>query len=186
MNPAVLRTVEDRDDAAEARRAVGELLAAAFAEAPYHRSADSVEGMLKRFDRHARKPGFRLVLAEDRGRPVGLGYGFRLSAASRWWDETLDPVTPQMAAEDGQRSFAVYELAVDPGRRREHLAERIHAALLADRPESRVVLNVHHDAEAAQAAYAKWGYCKVARVVPWTHAPVYDVMVLDLESDRER
>lgn len=180
----VLRVTEHPLGAAQLRSAAGELLAAAFAEAPYNRAPGDVEDMLARFDRHARKPGFRLVLAVDEGRPVALAYGYTLPANTRWWKDTLEPVSAEVAHEDGDRTFAVFELGVDPGRRREHLAARVHGALLADRGEQRAVLNVRQDAGPAQAAYAAWGYRRAASVIPWDGAPAYDVMVLDLAGVR--
>lgn len=175
-----LRVIEDQAGALEVREQLERLLADAFAEPPYDRSANEIEGMLRRFDRHARKPGFRLVLAVDRGKPVALAYGFRLPADTAWWSETLEPVPDEVAYEDGKRTFAVFELAVDPSRRREHLAARVHDALLAGRAEQRAVLNVRQDAKPAQAAYKAWGYRRVASLIPWDCAPEYDVMVRDL------
>jgi ribosomal protein S18 acetylase RimI-like enzyme len=172
--------------AKQLRGGVAEVLAAAFAEAPYNRAPGEVDGMLQRFDRHARKPGFRLVLAVDDGRPVALAYGYTLPADTGWWKDTLEPVPAEVAREDGSRSFAVFELAVVPDRRREHLASRVHTALLADRPEQRAVLNVRQDAGPAQAAYAAWGYRPAASVVPWDGAPVYDVMVRNMAEVRAR
>lgn len=177
-----LRVIEDRDGAAGVREAVGVLLGAAFAEAPYNRAPGEVEAMLARFDRHARKPGFRLVLALADRRPVALAYGYTLPANTGWWHGTLEPVPDEVAREDGSRSLAVFELAVDPDRRREHLGTAVHAALLAARREQRAVLNVRQDARPAQAAYAAWGYRRAASVIPWDGAPIYDVMVLDLDG----
>jgi ribosomal protein S18 acetylase RimI-like enzyme len=176
----VLRVTEHHLGAGQLRSAAREVLAAAFAEVPYDRAPGDVEDMLARFDRHASKPGFRLVLAVDDGRPVALAYGYRLPANTGWWKDTLEPVPDEVAHEDGSRSFAVFELAVVPDRRRERLGTRVHEKLLEDRSEQRVVLNVRQDAEPARAAYAKWGYRRAASVIPWADAPVYDVMVLDL------
>jgi ribosomal protein S18 acetylase RimI-like enzyme len=176
-----LSTVEDASGAAAVRGQVGALLAVAFAEPPYNDTLRDTEQSLKRFDRHTRMPGFRLVLALDDGAPVALAYGYRLPADTRWWSGALDPVPAEVSAEDGRRTFAVFELAVDPARRREHLGARVHEALLAHRPEQRAILNVHQDAEAAQGFYRALGYRRVTSVIPWTGAPVYDVMLLDLE-----
>lgn len=175
-----LRVIEDQQGAAEVRHKVDVLFGAAFSGPPYDRPPNEVQGMLKRFDRHARKQGFRLVLALDHGHPVASVYGFRLPPDTAWWKETLDPVPDEVAFEDGERTFAVFDLAVAPDRRREHLGTRVHEALLRDRPEQRAVLNVRQDAQSAQAAYRAWGYRRVTSLMPWDNAPLYDVMVLDL------
>ncbi|MFH8500132.1 hypothetical protein [Streptomyces coeruleorubidus] len=44
----------------------------------------------------------------------------------------------------------------------------------------RVVLNVHPESGAAQAAYRAWGYRKVGETRPWKGADAHDVMVLGL------
>lgn len=93
--------------------------------------------MLRRYDRHACKPRFRLVQALDHGKPVAMAYGFPLPADTAWWNETLEPVPDEVAFEDQKRTFAVFELAVAPKYRREYLATRLHEALLQRRPEQR-------------------------------------------------
>jgi ribosomal protein S18 acetylase RimI-like enzyme len=178
-----LHVIEDAASAAQVRDQVGQVLAAAFADPPYGDGPDDTAASLCRFDRHSRKPGFRLVLAEDTGEAVAVGYGYRLPASTTWWSDVLEPVQPDVTAEDGTRTLAMFELGVTPSRRREGLGTRVHAALIADRPEQRVILNVHHAAAAAQAAYKAWGYRRVTVVIPWDSAPTYDVMLLDLLGD---
>lgn len=61
---------------------------------------------------------------------VAAAYGYTLPADTGWWDDVLEPVPDEVSREDGKRSFAVFEFGVDPGRRREHLGERVHQALI--------------------------------------------------------
>jgi hypothetical protein len=57
----------------------------------------------------------------------------------------------------------------------------MHYMLLADRREERATLAAHPEADAAQAAYARWGYRKVTQVVNQLPGnPVYDLLVKPL------
>jgi ribosomal protein S18 acetylase RimI-like enzyme len=82
----------------------------------------------------------------------------------------------RVGVDDAGRSFGIAELGVHPAWRRRGLASGLHEALLADRPEPRVVLWVRADAPAAAATYARWGY-RLMGCVP--DRPPYQVMCLD-------
>jgi ribosomal protein S18 acetylase RimI-like enzyme len=127
---------------------------------------------------HLNVTGFTLVAAEIDGRIVGYMYGFPASPHSRTWEGLLAPVPADLTREDGSRSFSVCELMVRRGWKRRGVAEALHDELLAGRPEERATLYARPDNAPAQAAYAKWGWHKVAQVQPsWDNAPVFDVLV---------
>jgi len=75
----------------------------------------------------------------------------------------LDDVPPELLAETGERTFAVIELAVRAGHRRQGIGRSVLDALLADRSEERAALLVRPEADAAQAAYARWGWHRIGR-----------------------
>lgn len=156
------------------------VIAAAFAGPPYNEARDADSPALSRFDAQTRKPGFALATAHADDEVVGLAFGYTLPATTGWWKDVLEPVGAEVSREDGARSFGLFELAVLPGWQRRGIAAGLHRKLLEGRTEERVVLNCRPDAEAAQAAYAAWGYRRVTSVVPWEGAGVYDVLVLDL------
>lgn len=67
--------------------------------------------------------------------------------------------------------------------RRQHIAEAIHDRLFANRVEERATLTVLPAAAAAQAAYRKWGWRRVAQKRnPLPGSPVFDVMLKQLGS----
>ncbi len=60
-----------------------------------------------------RKAAFRAALARgEGGEPVGIAYGYPLSANTRWWEQLAEPVPDAMRREDGHRTFGLMELAV--------------------------------------------------------------------------
>ena len=133
---------------------------------------------------HMEAPAWELVAADVEGEKVGYIYGFALPAGSRWWRGLLSDMPPDFTAEDGRRTVAISEILVAETLRRRGIARALHDEFLARRTESRATLLVEPENRAAQAAYASWGWEKVAHLRPsWEGAPLYDVLVLPLTSD---
>lgn len=154
-----------------------------YAEPPYREGQEEVAGFTGLFAVQSRRPGFRVALAVDGGgEVVGFAYGFRLPPDTGWWRNLLRPPPAAFTAEDGQHTFAVVELAVRRPWRRQGVARRLHAALLAGLAVERVTLTVRPEPEAApaRAAYESWGYRNLGESQPGSSAPVYEAMVLRL------
>ena len=83
-------------------------------------------------------------------------------------------------SETGRRTFALNELMVEPQWQRRGTAHALHDELLRVRPEERATLLVRTDNEAAQTAYARWGWQKVAKVRPFPDSPLFDALILPL------
>ncbi|MGW3787100.1 N-acetyltransferase family protein [Micromonospora chokoriensis] len=127
---------------------------------------------------HMQRVGWELVTATLDGTLVGYIYGFPLPPQTRWWEGIHEPVPPGFTEEDGQRTFAVSELLVHPGRRRQGIARALHDALVEGRTEARATLLVRPDNDAARAAYRSWGWSSVTKLRPnWEAAPTFDVFV---------
>ncbi|GES31215.1 GNAT family N-acetyltransferase [Streptomyces angustmyceticus] len=176
-------TVEPLDGPAAARSesAIRLVYAEVFAEAPYEEGLEAVEATFRRFRSQARKSTFRAALARTAGgEPVGIAYGYPLSAATGWWDHLVIPASADLRREDGQRTFGLMEFAVRRRWRRHGVGQRLHEALLAGGNEERVLLNALPEAEAAQSAYRSWGYRKVGEARPWEGAALHDVMLLQI------
>jgi hypothetical protein len=58
-----------------------------------------------------------------------------------------------------------------------------YAELLSRWPELRATLLAEPDNAPAQAAYAQWGWRKVAKLKPFPDAPVYDALILPLAPE---
>src|SRR5262245_8611967 len=129
---------------------------------------------------HMQAPAWELVTADLHGELVGFAYGFALPAATAWWRELVTKVPVGFTDEDGHRTLAISQMVVRAPWRRQDVGRRLHDTLLSGRSETRATLLVEPDNQAAQAAYAAWGWYKVAQLRPGrAGAPLYDVLVLE-------
>lgn len=107
-----------RFDGLEAGFVEGELrliYAEAFRDPPYDKNRSDEETNFRRLRSQMKKPGFRAVLARTAdGEPVGMAYGYPLSAKTGWWETLIESVPEEVSREDGSRTFGLFELAVRP------------------------------------------------------------------------
>jgi hypothetical protein len=168
----------------EAARHTEELIAVCrevYAEPPYEWDAEHEKLFCERFAKQCQNSGFRLVEARYGDELIAFGFGVTLAPTTPWWSRLLTPLPDEITHEYPDRTFALVELLVRRPWRRRHVAETIHDRLLHDRPEERATLTVHPAATAAQVAYAKWGWHKVAQKRnPLPGSPVFDVLVREL------
>jgi GNAT superfamily N-acetyltransferase len=130
---------------------------------------------------HMTAPAWELVTARSDRQLAGFAYGLALPPETRWWSGLVTDVPVGFTEETGKRTFALSELMVRKTWRGQGVAHRLHDELLSRRREERATLLVRTDNEVAQAAYARWGWQKVAQLRPsWGHAPLYDVLTLPL------
>ncbi|WP_030341692.1 GNAT family N-acetyltransferase [Streptomyces sp. NRRL S-1022] len=154
-----------------------------YAEPPYLEGPRDVAEFIDHYQVHTRRPGMRLVLAQDAQEVVGFTYGYYLAPDTRWWRNLQDVTLPQeFVEEDGRRTFAVLELAVRKPWRRQGVAAGLHTVLLNGLDAERVTLTVRPEPEAsaARSAYLSWGYRKLGISHPWEDAPLYECMVREL------
>jgi GNAT superfamily N-acetyltransferase len=134
---------------------------------------------LERLAAYTQRDGFELVVAyADDGGPVGTGLRVRAARDDEVWRGLITSVPDAFTDEDGHRTFAVNEIMVRPEWQRRGVAHAVHAELLSRRPEQRATLLARPDNAPAQAAYARWGWRKVAKLKPFPDAPVYDALIL--------
>lgn len=147
---------------------------------PFH----STQRFLDRLDAYTQRDGFELVVAyANDNEPVGLAFGFALPETTRWWRGLVTPVPDGFTDEDGRRTFAVNEIMVCPEWQRRGVARSVHAELLSGRPEQRATLLVEPDNVPAQAAYASWGWRKIAELKPFPDSPLYHALILPLAPE---
>ena len=137
----------------------------------------------RRFRLWCRQPGFVLAEAHHGGYLVGYASGMPLRPSTSWWKGLTTPLPAEVTTEHPGRTFALTELLVRAPWRRQGIGESLHNLILDGRPEERATLTVSPGAVAAQRAFRKWGWRKVARTHgPDPGSPALDVLVTVLQG----
>jgi len=137
----------------------------------------------RRFRVRRRQPGFVLAEAHHGGYLVGYASGMPLRSSTSWWKGLTTPLPAEVTTEHPGRTFALTELLVRAAWRRQGIGESLHDLILDGRPEERATLTVPPGAIAAQRAFRKWGWRKVARTHgPDPGSPALDVLVTVLRE----
>lgn len=163
---------------------VARLYEVVYQEPPYYETSEDAADFASGLPRRGEQPAFRLAAASVGDTLIGFAFGHQLAAESKWWQGATTPLPMSITREYAGRTFAIIELAVAAEWRRHGVGKALHDALLADAVEERATLLVRPEATPAQAAYKRWGYSRVGAIRPWPEAPLYDVMVLDLDTSR--
>jgi ribosomal protein S18 acetylase RimI-like enzyme len=145
------------------------------------------DGFARRFGVLRRQPGFVLAEARHGGYLVGYAFGVPLRPSTSWWRQLTTPLPEEVTTEHPGRTFALVELAVRPAWRRQGIAGALHDLILENRPEERATLTVPPAATAAQQAFRKWGWRRVARTRgDGTGSLVSDVLITSLPAGAVR
>ena len=177
------RLLDGRQAAAHAGE-LQALHAEVYADPPYRQAEDGAR-FADRFRVQCRQPGFVLAEARHGGYLVGYASGMPLRPSTSWWRELTAPLPAEVTAEHPGRTFALAELLVRASWRRQGIGQALHDLILARRPEERATLTVLPAATAAQNAFRKWGWRKVARTRDsGPGSPVSDVLVTALPVNR--
>ncbi|MBX7555385.1 GNAT family N-acetyltransferase [Streptomyces sp. tea 10] len=175
MEPLVTTTIELRRFGHADLPAIRQSLLDVHADAYADEMDDEFNQRFPWFiDHWGSNPGYACVIAYDGAEPVGFAYGAPAAPGREWWREHLT----EPPADDS--TFSVSELMVRRRWRKTGTAERLHAALIADRPEALAVLLVDPDHPKVQALYETWGYTLVGRRQPFPDSPNYAVMLRHL------
>lgn len=159
------------------------LHAEVYADPPYGLQDDAAR-FADRFRVQRRQPGFVLAEARHGGYLVGYAAGMPLRPSTSWWRDLTTPLPEEITTEHPGRTFAVVDLLVRASWRRQGIAQTLHDLILADRPEERAALTVLPAATAAQNAFQKWGWRKVARTRdPRSGSRVSDVLLTTLPAN---
>jgi len=120
-------------------------------------------------------PGFGMVVAEDRGRPVGFAYGYTVTADERW--RRTAPVRRVLRRAD---NFHVVMCAVTPGTadEPEDVRRRLLAELLAGRAERHATLHLPMG-DATRAGYEMLGWRCIGSIRSGATATV-DILAREL------
>jgi GNAT superfamily N-acetyltransferase len=118
---------------------------------------------LRRFGVQRRQPGFVLAEARHGGYLVGYASGMPLRPSTSWWQGLTAQLPTEVTVEHPGRTFALLDLLVRAPWRRQGIGQALHDVILANRAEERATVTVVPAATAAQSAFRKWGWRKIAR-----------------------
>lgn len=162
-----------------------ELYADVFSEAPYDEErSQSIESFTSRVRRYAaEKPSFRLLIASEGDRVVGLVLGTGASRGDWWWDrlEAMLPADVQELWLDPE-CFSVEELAVDASHRRHGVAAALMTAVLGELPYRTALLSCYQEARSAQKLYSGLGWRVIDPAVHITASRAVQVMGIRLHE----
>lgn len=171
----------DGEQAAVAFAELRALYSEVYAEPPYEWGGEHADLFAERFEVQRRQEGFALVEARAGSELAGYAFGVTLQPSTPWWRNLTTTLASEVTTERPGRTFALVEMLVRAPWRRQHVAQSLHDLLLHDRPEERATLTVLPAAAPAQAAYAKWGWHRVAQKCnPLPGSPLFDVLVKQL------
>ena len=145
----------------------------------------SVARFADRLTQHAAGPRWEAVIGYAGPDPVGYAYGAGRPAGTGYWATVTPPPDPAFAAEDGQRTFVLFEFMILPAWRKSGASRAVHDELLAGRDEHRVTLAVEHEHPRVRALYESWGYQFVGQRTPTVDSPVMDILWRHLETRLE-
>ncbi|MCQ4213313.1 GNAT family N-acetyltransferase [Streptomyces longispororuber] len=159
-----------------------------WVEPPYCEGVKEIADFVDRFAQEVRLPRSRLVVARCGDLPIGYAFGYPLPPDTGWWKAMDEEMPAEFAAETGQRTLAIVELAVRAAYRRQGVAAQLHTRLLEGLDVERVTLAMRPEPEAApaHAAYAAWGYRHIGHWRPTDDEPVSLIMLLTLPATGHR
>lgn len=112
--------------------------------------------------RHARRDGFRLVLATTGGAVSGYGYGFT-GRRGQFWSDWLAGAAPADVVDTWVGNhFELVDIVVDPAHRGQGIAGQIHDELIAGLDQERALLATEPDEGAAASLYTSRGWQIIA------------------------
>jgi GNAT superfamily N-acetyltransferase len=112
--------------------------------------------------RHARRDGFKLVLAVTADEVSGYGYGFT-GRRGQFWSDWLAGTAPAEIVETWVGNhFELVDIVVDPAHRGQGIAGLVHDALVGGLPQERALLATEPDEGAAARLYTSRGWQIIA------------------------
>ena len=140
----------------------------------------SEERFHERINNYVKLPGYQAVIVQNGSELVGFVYGSNVRSNGPWWKALVTPLPDEVTAEDGQRTFAIYDLLVAKAWRGNGLASQLHTEILRDRTQKRVTLLSSEPQQPAYSIWLHWGYKIIANAQPAANGPVLDVFLRDL------
>jgi GNAT superfamily N-acetyltransferase len=143
----------------EVREALAAVYLAAYGDASLPESRlDADNFVSSTLPRHARRAGFRLVVATTDDAVSGYGYGFT-GKRGQFWSDFLSGAAPTEIVETWVGDhFELVDIVVDPTHRGQGIAGQLHDRLVDGLPQERALLATAPDEGAAARLYGSRGW----------------------------
>jgi ribosomal protein S18 acetylase RimI-like enzyme len=120
--------------------------------------------------RHARRDGFKLVLATTGDEISGYGYGFTGKRGQFWSDWLAGAAPADIVDAWVGNHFELVDIVVDPAHRGQGIAGLLHDELVTGLPQDRALLATEPDGGAAARLYTGRGWQIIAPEIDGTKA----------------
>ena len=140
-----------------------------FCGPPWNEAAHTSACFRERLRLKSVRPGFRIVLALERGRLLGFCYGAATIADPElepWYAPIIDALGPGVTDAALVDAFELVDLGVIPTARGRGIGSRLHDALLAGVTERQAWLMTRVDATEACAFYRGHGWLELTSFGP--------------------
>jgi GNAT superfamily N-acetyltransferase len=144
---------------AETRTALAAIYLAAYGDPSLPESQLDADNFVNStIKRHARRAGFRMVLATTDGRTSGYAYGFT-GKHGQFWSDWLSGAAPAHIVETWVGDhFELVDIVVDPAHRGQGIAGLLHDDLVDGLPQGKALLATTPDEGAAARLYGGRGW----------------------------
>jgi ribosomal protein S18 acetylase RimI-like enzyme len=163
VTPVSLRVCTDADEVLTVLDDIVAVYRSAFTGPGQDESeADVVRFRDHQLPVHARREGFRCVLAYRGDEMVGFTYGYTGRRGQWWTDAVLERVPAGVAEEWLDGHFELVELAVSPSEQGQGLGAALVGTLLDGLPHDRALLTTYRDDRPAPRLYRRLGWQRIA------------------------
>ena len=159
----IVKALSRRQINKDVRAALASVYLAAYGDPALHESQLDAENFVKStLPRHAKRSGFRLVVAKTDGTISGYGYGFT-GKHGQFWSDFLAGAAPADIVETWVGDhFELVDLVVNPAFRGNGIAGLLHDELVTGLPHERALLATAPDEGPAARLYQGRGWQVVA------------------------
>ncbi len=146
-------------DIAQVHTHIVDIYRTVFALPPYSEPPEMADAFRQRLlDEHARRDGFRFLVALHDSRMIGFAYGYHSAPGQFWHDNVREALDQNVAADWMEDAFEFVELAVLPNYQGSGTGSRLQEELLHDLPERTAIATTVRDDNPALGFYLRRGW----------------------------
>lgn len=132
-------------------------------------------------DKNDTDSSFKIVTFWINNHLVGFVTGASLPLGTQWWKDVRERLPEGFDEENGNRTFALFDIVVKKSLRGQGLGHQLHSKLLEGRGEERVTLMCSESRQPAYSIWRHWGYRKVGTVESVDHGTIWSALIRQLK-----